>query len=119
MAEMTYLSILRKLYQYTSLSLADAGLSATTSLEAAGTALDYRAADELAFRLTAATTIVGKDWDAADAATRRMLLHVAELPSGTLHYLEQSLPAKRQSGEHDQGDRPGAERKQRSAKAAG
>lgn len=99
MTEMTYLSLLRTLYRYTALSLADAGLSATASLEASGDALDYRVADEVAFRLTAATAIVGKDWDEADAATRRMLLHVAELPSGTLTYLQQSLPAKRQHGE--------------------
>jgi hypothetical protein len=101
MVEMTYLTILRKLYQYTALSLADAGLSATSSLEASGLPLDYRAADEVAFRLTAATGILGRDWDEADAPTRRMLLHIAELPSGTLQYLQQSLPAKRQGGEHD------------------
>jgi hypothetical protein len=99
MAETTYLTILRKLYQYTGLSLADAGLSVQSSLEAAGLAFDYRAADEVAFRLTAATAIVGTDWDEADGAGRRMLLHVAELPSGTLQYLQQSLPAKRQRGE--------------------
>jgi len=38
MAETTYLTILRKLYQYTGLSLADAGLSVQSSLEAAGLA---------------------------------------------------------------------------------
>lgn len=94
--EMNYLTILHKLYQYTGLSLADAGLSATSSLEAAGLPLDHYAADEVAFRLTSATAVLGKDWDEVDAATRRMLLHVAELPSGTLQYLQQSLPAKRQ-----------------------
>jgi hypothetical protein len=100
-AEMTYLSLLRRLYRYTALSLADAGLSVTVALEGAGLPLDYRVADEVAFRLTAATDIIGKDWDEADAATRRMLLHVAELPSGTLQYLQQSLPAKRQGGKAD------------------
>ena len=88
MAEMSYLTILDTLYRYTALSLADAGLSATSSLEAAGMPLNYQAADEVAFRLTAATAIVGTDWDDADVAVRRMLLHVAELPSGTLHYLQ-------------------------------
>jgi hypothetical protein len=101
MTEMTYLTLLRSLYQYTALSLADAGLSATVALEGAGHPLDYRVADEVAFRLTAATAIIGQDWDDADAATRRMLLHVAELPSGTLQYLQQSLPAKRQGGKPD------------------
>lgn len=101
MAEMTYLSLLRKLYQYTSLSLADAGLMATSSLEAAGMTLDFRVADEVAFRVTAATAIIGRDWDDADATTRRMLLHVAELPSGTLQYLQHSLPAKRESSKAD------------------
>ncbi|HEV7216416.1 MAG TPA: hypothetical protein VGP33_14965 [Chloroflexota bacterium] len=98
MAEMSYLTILGTLYRYTDLRLADAGLSATSSLESAGMPLNYQAADEVAFRLTAATAIIGKDWDDADAAVRRMLLHVAELPSGTLQYLQQSVPAKRQSG---------------------
>ena len=102
MAEMTYLAILDALYRYTGLSLADAGLSATSHLEAAGAALNYQAADEVAFRLTAATAIVGKDWDDADAAVRRMLLHVAELPSGTLQYLQQSLPTKRRGGDQDE-----------------
>ena len=98
MAEMTYLTILGTLYRYTDLSLADAGLSATSWLEAAGMPLNYQAADEVAFRLTAATAIIGKDWDDADAEVRRMLLHVAELPSGTLQYLRQSFPAKRRRG---------------------
>lgn len=98
MAEMTYFSILRTLYRYTDLSLADAGLSATSSLEAAGMPLNYQAADEVAFRLTAATAIIGRDWDEADADIRRMLLHLAALPSGTLQHLAQSLPTKRQSG---------------------
>lgn len=87
--EMTYLTILRKLFEYTGLGLADAGASATTALEAAGFTLNYQAADEVAYRLTKATAIVGRDWDQADAETRRMLLHVAELPSGTLNYLAQ------------------------------
>ena len=102
MAEMSYLNILGMLYRYTGLRLADAGLLATSSLENAGMSLNYQAADEVAFRLTAATAIIGKDWDEADAAVRRMLLHVAELPSGTLQYLQQSVPAKRQDGnEHE------------------
>ncbi|HEY8741988.1 MAG TPA: hypothetical protein VIU62_02750 [Chloroflexota bacterium] len=96
MAETTYLSILHKLYEYTGLSLADAGLLISSSSDASGLPFDYRAADEVAFRLTAATAIVGKDWDEADGAVRRMLLHVAELPSGTLQYLLQSLPVERQ-----------------------
>jgi len=91
--EMTYLHILRKLYTRTSLSMQDAGLSATAALENEGYDLDYRAADEVAFRLTAATTVVGRDWDAADSATRRMLLHLAELPMGTLEFLEERVKA--------------------------
>lgn len=93
MADMTYLDILHKLYHYAGLSLADAGLAATHSLEAGGQPLDYRAADEVAARLTSATAIIGQDWDAADPTTRRMLLHVAELPSGTLRFLEERAGA--------------------------
>jgi hypothetical protein len=88
MAETNYLTILDMLYRYTNLSLADAGLSATRALEAEGLSLDHYAADEVAFRLTSATAVLGKDWDEVDAPTRRMLLHVAELPTGTLLYLQ-------------------------------
>lgn len=89
--EMTYLHLLRKLYTRTELSLHDAGLSATAELENEGYTLDYRAADELAFRLTAAPAVIGHDWDDADGATRRMLLHLAELPTGTLEFLERRV----------------------------
>ena len=91
--EMTYLHIIRKLYTRTSLSMQDAGLSATAALEKEGYALDYRAADEVAFRLTTATAVLGQDWDEADGATRRMLLHLAELPIGTLEFLQERLRA--------------------------
>ncbi|MCL4545991.1 MAG: hypothetical protein M1118_15595 [Chloroflexi bacterium] len=87
----TYLDFLRELYDHVELSLSDAGLAASSSLDLNGEFFDAQTADEVADRLSVATVIVGQDWDSADPAVRRMLLHVAQLPFGTLRHLEERM----------------------------
>ncbi len=87
----TYLDFLQELYEHVELSLSDAGLAALATLDVENGELEPQTADEVADRLTAATSIVGQDWDTTTPAMRRMLLHIAQLPFGTLRFLEQRI----------------------------
>lgn len=87
----TYLDFLRELYEHVEFSLSDAGLAALATLNVENGELEPQTADEVADRLTAATSILGQDWDTTTPARRRMLLHIAQLPFGTLRFLEQRI----------------------------